>query len=97
MGTQLYILASDMEAAGWKSRDVVVSQGYWDTTLADNYGEEPEWVPAVVVREWWHAEYGVLSAYAVSGGDFFADCNEWGGNRPMFEDVGLFELPHTLV
>ena len=83
MGTQLYILASDMEAAGWKSRDVVVSQGYWDTTL-------------VVVREWWHAEYGVLSAYAVSGGDFFADCNEWGGNRPMFEDVGLFEMPHTL-
>ena len=73
MGTQLYILASDMEAAGWKSQDVVVYQGCWDTTNADNYGEEPEWVPAVVVREWRHAEYGVLCAYAISSGDFFGN------------------------
>ena len=96
MGQQLTIKKEIMEAAGWTAAEVVVVEGYWDTTQYDNYGEEPEWVPPLVDRVWTHPQKGSFGAYPVSSGDFFADCNPWGSNRALFEEAGLLDLEHCL-
>lgn len=97
MGVQLNITAADMAAAGWSSEDVETQPGFWDTTAQDNDGGAPEWVPPIIDRKWSHPQHGVLWAYAVSSGDFFIDCNEWGSNRARCRAAGLFNLSHVLA
>lgn len=94
MGTQIFVEKEAMESAGWSSEDVVVQNGWWDTTAYDNAGEDAEWVPPVIDRKWSHPEHGVIWGYATPDGGFYADSRFDGKNRREQENAGLLDLPH---
>lgn len=85
MGRQISIKHQDMVAAGWKH----VEQ------KEPVYGNVEEGEPEVLcTRSFYVFEKGddILRGYG--GYDFYADCSSGGNNESLFDELGLFDLPH---
>ena len=86
MGIQITIERDALEDAGW-TISYVTDPAIWD--------DDQQFVihPAMtnmVIRK------GEVTLYSYCEDVFFADCNAWGGNKPLFEKAGLLDLPHIL-
>lgn len=86
MGIQIHIKGADMVKAGWTR----VEEEHVHYTVDYEGNEVPE--PYTVTA--WSKGDSYLPSYVP--GAFCADCNAWGTNKALFDELGLLKLPHIL-
>ena len=86
MGIQITIERDALEAAGWEISHVT-DPAIWDDD--QQYVIHPEMTNMVISK-------GVNVFHSYCEDAFFADCNDWGGNKPLFKAAGLLDIPHIL-
>ncbi len=86
MGVQITIEAADMVAAGWT--EVTEVQDYYEYDAEGNEYPAP-YNLSVFIK-------GDVKLHSYTTGAFFADCNDWGSNKALFQSLGLFDIPHIL-
>ena len=87
MGIRVFIKQKDMLAAGWKRR--VETFTYW---VRDNEGNDVpmQWPQAVFTKD------GVRIV-SCEYKNLCVNCEPWEKNRPMFQELGLFDLPYKIA
>ena len=86
MGIQIHIKSKDMLKAGW-------TQGTEGIEYFEVDGEGNEY------QNVYHFDLyikGDTKLRSYTTGAFFADCNDWGSNKALFQSLGLFDIPHIL-
>ena len=86
MGTQITIKRKALEAAGW-GISAHVEPEVWDE---DNQFLVYPQQSYMVIEKGDHRFVSYVSDC------FYADCNAWGNNKPLFEAAGLLDIPHVL-
>ena len=88
MGTQVVIQLADIESAGWE-----ISYEKYEIVVGETYEGDPIWetgLDTVICKDGYR-----FKSYCEEA--FVADCNSWGPNKPLFEQVGLLDLPHVYI
>lgn len=86
MGVQIKIELEDLIEAGWEI--VQVEDKMFDI---NEEGHEVEIKFSYCIIEKGKYKFTSYLEYC-----FYADCNHWGRNYPMFFEAGLFSIPHTM-
>ncbi len=86
MGIQIHIKSKDMLKAGWT--EVTEVQDYYEYDAEGN--EHPAPYNLSVFTK------GDVVLHSYFNGGFCADCNDWGSNKTLFKELGLFDIPHIL-
>ena len=86
MGIQIHIKSEDMLKAGWVE----------STQQCDGYEYDAEGNEYPAPYNLSVFTKGEVSLHSYLDGGFYADCNDWGSNKALFKELGLFEIPHIL-
>ena len=87
MGVQITIELSDLLEAGWTIYPEEYETYGWNDEIEC---EVPITIKYCVIKK---GPY-TFSSYVLDC--FHADCNDWGSNKQMFIDAGLFDIQHLL-